>query len=88
MDPLEAYSLLAAELENWRSHGYRALVACVGAEPVVRSVQIGAEIIDLEVRVAWADQRRRIIRVEATANGLSCWRLDRRMESITIYCDD
>jgi hypothetical protein len=56
MDAQQAYSLLADELEVWRSLGYRELVARVGAEPLSTTTQTGADLVTTEMRVTWEDK--------------------------------
>jgi hypothetical protein len=84
MDRAAVYSVLAVELEGWRRLPYDELRSRVDDPPQVRTVTLGSEVIDVEVRLYWADQRRGSIRVEAVANGPSCWRLERLMEAITL----
>jgi hypothetical protein len=60
------------------------LVDLVDAAPYVKSVAIGSEVIDVEIRIRWANPGRSAVRVEATAYGPSCWRLERLEESITV----
>ncbi len=84
MDRAQAYATLAGELERWRHLPFDDLVSLVDTSPSVKSVPVGAEVIDVEVRVRWADVRRGALRVEAVANGPSCWRLERLEEAITV----
>jgi hypothetical protein len=88
MDRVEAYATLAAQLERWRRLPYDRLVGLLGSPPTVVSVPLGPEIIDVEVRVAWARPGRAAIRIEATALGPSCWRLERLEESIIVPAPD
>jgi hypothetical protein len=84
MDRAEAYAKLTAELERWRRLPFGDLVSLIGTSPSVASVLVGAEIIDLEVRIMWAEAKPGSIRVEAVANGPSCWRLERLEEAIIV----
>jgi len=80
----DAYSVLAAELESWRGLDYRTLVAHIGQPPVTKSVPLGQGEISVQVSVCWADGSKRSLRVQATADGASCWRLERLEESVTV----
>jgi len=84
MKKSDAYQVLAAELESWRRLGYSALTEQVGQPAVTKSVPLGQEEISVQVRIRWADAERRSIRIEATADGPSCWRLERLEESVTV----
>jgi hypothetical protein len=84
LDRAEAYAKLTAELERWRRLTFDELVSFVGALPSVTSVPLGAEVIDIEVRIRWAEDKPGAIRVEAVANGPSCWRLERLEETIIV----
>jgi hypothetical protein len=84
MDRVEAYAKLTAELERWRRLPYGDLVSLIGASPSVASVPVGSEIIDVEVRIMWVEAKPSSIRIEAVANGPSCWRLERLEEAIIV----
>jgi hypothetical protein len=84
LDRAEAYAKLTAELEGWRRLPFNDLVSLVGASPSVTSVPVGAEVIDVEVRITWAEAKPGAIRVEAVANGPSWWRLERLEESVIV----
>ena len=88
MDRQTAYVALAEELERQRRLPLGDLVSQVGAPPFVKAVQLGDEIIDIEVRLRWADSRHSTIRIEAVANGPSCWSLERLEEAITVSALD
>ena len=81
MDRDRAHLILAEELERWRRLPFDDLVGYIGSEPYLKTVLIGAEVVDAEVRVRWAGPRPGAVRVEAVANGPSCWRLERLEES-------
>jgi len=84
MDRDRAYAKLVEELEQWRRLPFDDLVGLVGAAPSTMAVPIGAEIIDVEVRLRWSGSKPGAIRIEAVANGPSCWRLERLEEAITV----
>jgi hypothetical protein len=84
LDRVEAYAKLTAELERWRCLPFDDLVSLVGASPSVTSVSIGAEVIDVEVCIRWAEAKSGAILVEAVANGPSCWRLERLEEAVVV----
>jgi hypothetical protein len=80
----DAYSILAAELKSWKRLGYTALVKRVGEPSATKSVISGQEEISIRLEVKWADAEKGSVRVEATADGPSSFRLERLQESITI----
>lgn len=84
MNRVEAYKLLAARLEELRGGGYDALVTHVGRPAVSETVRVDGEDVVVEVIVSWADQRRGILRVCATALGPSTWRTERLDECFEI----
>ena len=84
MNRAEAYAVVADELERWRRLPFAELARHVGGCPIQRSEALGAEMIEIEVRVRWGDSTRRTVRVEAVANGPSCWNLERLEESIIV----
>jgi len=84
LDRAKAYATLSEELERWRRLPFVDLASLVGDPPSVRSVVVGGEVIDVEVVVRWAGAEPGAIRVEASANGPSCWRLERLEESVIV----
>jgi hypothetical protein len=84
MNRNDAYAILAAELESWRRLGYSALVKLVGQPSTTKSVPCGSEEISIRVQVRWANATNGSVRVEATADGPSSFRLERLEESVTI----
>jgi hypothetical protein len=84
LDRTEAYAILAGELERMRLLPFDDLACRAGAPPSVTSIPAGSETLEIEVRVAWADARRGILRIEAAARGPSCWRLERLEKSIVV----
>ena len=84
MERDKAYSLLARELERFRSLPRPDLVRCVGGPAIERTEWDGPEPLTIEVRVEWADEEGGAIRIRATSNGPSCWRLERLEESVLV----
>ena len=84
MDRVAAYAALAAVLEEYRARSFDELAVLIGSPPGVSAAQAGTESIDVEVRITWEDRRKQAIRIEATANGPSCWRLERLEESVVV----
>ena len=75
-----AYSLLVVELNAYRSAGYYAALNQVDAPPRTREVWLEGELVVIEMRVTWEDERRRTLRIEATAYGPNCFQLERLQE--------
>jgi hypothetical protein len=50
----------------------------------VKPLVVEGEVIDVEVCVRWAGAKPGAIRVEAVANGPSCWRLERLEEAVVV----
>jgi hypothetical protein len=88
MNRNDAYAILATELESWRRLGYTALVKRVDQPSTSKSVAAGPEEISIRVQVKWADTDKSAVRVEATADGPSSFRLERLQESVTISPPD
>jgi hypothetical protein len=84
MNNVEAYKLLAAELESWRRRPFAELRACIAAAPVATEFQVGPERLTIEIRAFWADETRRTIEIVATAYGPSTYRLERLEERVTV----
>ena len=84
MDRAETYVKLVEELERWRRLPFSDLVGLIGSSPSVSWFSVGAEMIEVEVRVVWAVARPGSIRIEAVANGPSRWRFERLEEAVII----
>lgn len=82
MNRAAAYDALARELERWRAMPLRELIANIGKAASAHSVRVNDEDITIEVTVHRKD--RDAIRITATANGPSHWRLERLEESIIV----
>jgi hypothetical protein len=79
-----AYSILARELEHFRRFPRPDLIRYIGGPAIERTEWIGPEPMIIEIRVEWADAEVGVIRIQATLNGPSCWRLDRLEEAILV----
>lgn len=84
MDRATVYATLAAELEHWRQQPFGELADLVEALPSVRTTILDGQVITVEVRIRQANSRPGTLRVEAVADGLSCWMLERLEESILV----
>jgi hypothetical protein len=84
MERATAYLALATELEAWRQKGPGQLRALAGLPPAVRHVDLGGEIVDVEVSVSWVDATQQNLRVEAVANGPSNWETERLVERVIV----
>ena len=84
MDRMWAYAELAAYLEHYRRMPYEELARRVGGPPVERSVESQEGPLTIEVRFRWTDTPKGSIRICATANGPSWWKLDRLEEAVTV----
>lgn len=71
MDRHAVYTLLAAELERWRSLPYETLIEHIGAGPTAQTVELSGEAISVEIVVRWQNAATGAIRIEATGNGPS-----------------
>jgi hypothetical protein len=84
----DVYLVLADELEAWKRRGFQAALARVGQPAVARIERVGSEEITVCVCVRWNSEKRVTVRVEATADGPSCWRLERVEESLLLQPDE
>ena len=84
MDRDRAYSVLARELERFRRLSRPDLVQCISGPAIERTEWDGAEPLTIEIRVEWADRGEGAIRIRATSNGPSCWRLERLEETVLV----
>jgi hypothetical protein len=80
----DAYKLLTARLEKLRGEGYDALEMRVGLPTASETVRLNGEDVVVDVAVVWADEKRRTLRVCATASGPSTWMMERLDESFVI----
>lgn len=85
---MRAYAQLAAEIERYRRMPYAELARHVGGSPVERSVESEEGPLTIEVRFRWADAPEGAVRICATANGPSWWKLDRLEEAVTVKAPD
>ncbi len=84
LDRDRAYSVLARELERFRILPRQDLVRYISGPVIERMEWDGAEPLTIEIRVDWADEEAGSIRIRATSNGPSCWRLERLEESVVV----
>jgi hypothetical protein len=84
LDQHEAYSVLAQELERFRRLPRPDLVRCISGPAIERTEWVGAEPLTIEIQVEWADEDAGVIRIRATSNGPSCWRLERLEETVLV----
>ncbi len=80
----KAYSILAEELERFRRLPRPDLVRCISGPAIERTEWDGAEPLTIEIRVEWADEEAGAIRIRATSNGPSSWRLERLEEVVLL----
>jgi hypothetical protein len=80
----DAYKLLATHLERLRSGGYDALLPRVGQAAITETVRVNGEDVVVDIKVIWADRKRRTLRICATASGPSTWMMERLDESFVI----
>jgi len=84
LDRIGAYAELAADLERYRRLPHEELARRVGGPPATRSIETQDGPLTIEVRFGWVGAEWGAVRVTATANGPSWWRLDRLEEAITV----
>jgi hypothetical protein len=87
MHKATAYEALASELERWRSMPAPDLLANIGKPATVLPVSIDGEDIAIEITVQRHYRDPDAVRITATANGPSHWRLERLVESIVVRMD-
>jgi len=80
----DAYCVLAAELNLFSKQGFDSLLLKVGCT-TSRVLRIGQEDVTIETTVGWNDARKRTIRVNASALGPTCFRIERLEESIVVH---
>jgi len=84
MNRADAYAILSRELESWRQRPYKQLIALVAQPPSSKGVRCAAEDVTVSVVVRWANAQAGTLRITATADGPSCWRLERLEESLVV----
>lgn len=83
MDRHQAYAAIAEWLDRYRSRPFEVLERQVGTAVNDRVQVASGEEFLLEARVDWADARRDRLRISVTADGPSCFNLE-RLEERTI----
>jgi hypothetical protein len=81
----KAYSVLAQELERFRRLPREDLIQCISGPTIEQTKWDGAEPLTIEIRVEWADTMEGAIRIRATSNGPSWWRLERLEETVLVH---
>jgi hypothetical protein len=79
-----AYCVLAQELERFRRLPRSDLVRYISGPVIEMTEWDGAEPLTIEIRVEWADEEAGVIRIRATSNGPSSWRLERLEEAVLL----
>ena len=80
-----AYVVLTQELERFRRVPREDLIRFIGGAPIETTEWHGMEPVTIEIRVEWADTKEETIRIRATANGPTWWRLDRFEETVLVH---
>jgi hypothetical protein len=84
LDRIKAYAVLAQELERFRSLPHEELARLIGGPVIEKTVEHEAGPFVVEVRVEWVENREGTVRIRATANGPSWWRLERMEETALV----
>jgi hypothetical protein len=84
LDRIKAYSVLTQELERFRSLPHEELIRFIGGPVIEKTLEHEAGPLMVEVRVEWAETREGAVRIRATANGPSWWRLERMEETARV----
>lgn len=79
-----AYAALASELETWRDLPQAELLSALRHPPASRVVEVDGGELVLEVVVSWANERRKAVKIAATAYGPSHLLLERLEETLTV----
>lgn len=82
MHTAEVYALLAAELASAQQQPAEALSALADGGRQVREVDMGGSPVSIELVATWLDRGRTGLRITATAQGASSYRLQRISESV------
>ena len=77
MDRHESYRLLAKVLNEYRELPFGELSALVGGRHSERTTSASGEEFILDVSVAWSSEEAETIRVSATVDSPSSYRLER-----------
>jgi hypothetical protein len=84
MHRANAYAAVTEELRRWSQMPVADLLTRVNRPPEVREVTVQREVLMIEVAASWADAKHTSIRIEATANGPSHWRMERLIERVVV----
>jgi hypothetical protein len=83
----DVYPILCDKLRALQALPYAKLQEMIDVMPTSIPIDIMNEAITIEVRVEWTDQRKRGMRITATAFGSSCFRMERTSESVLVEPD-
>lgn len=84
MQRATAYTVLATELETWRTLPRAELRSLLNQPPRSRVVNADAEELVLEVVVSWANEKRKAFKITGTVYGPSHQLTERLEESLLI----
>lgn len=84
MQRATAYSVLATELETWRTLPRAELLSLLDQPPRSRVVNAGGEDLVLEVVVSWATDNHKAFKIAGTVYGPSHHLIERLEESLTV----
>lgn len=84
MNRHDAYTVVAARLNELRLEGYDKLLSRVGQATISETLRVNNEDVVVDFAVFWADKKRRTLRVCAIASGPSTWMMQRLDESFVI----
>ena len=87
MNRHEAYKLLAEVLDSYQKKPFPDLESLVGQRISERLQAPASEGFFVDVSIEWSNQEKRRIRVSASADSTSTYRLERIEESILVTCD-
>jgi hypothetical protein len=88
MHKARAYEVLSRELQRWSSLSTPELAARIGEPPFSIFATAGAEQVQVEIAVAWADAAdREFILITGRALGPSHWQFQRLEESVKVRVD-
>lgn len=87
MRPPDVYPILCEKLRTLQALPYAKLRQMINEMPTSTPINMMKEPITIEVNVEWADQRKKDLRITATAYGPSCFRIERMSESVLVKPD-
>lgn len=87
MRPPDVYPILCEKLRTLQGLPYAKLRQMINEMPTGIPIDMTKEPITIEVSVDWADQRKKDLRITATAYGSSSYRIERMSESVLVKPD-